>query len=510
MAVLSHLGPTRADVAAIGDTVLVGLRLVGAAMLVPATVALLAGDVTSASALVLGAAATVVVTAPLRSRLRRRGRLTWTQAFTATGIGWLLAAVAAAVPLWLSTHYARPVHALVEAMAGLTTTGATLVSDLDHLPLGINLWRHELHVLGAVAVYLVIATIRLRGETMVATSTVAEAGEHRILPRHGRSLRDAVLLVGGWSAVGTVVLTVLALVAGATPGRAVLHGVTLATSAFTTGGFTLTSASAGALHATSIQVALAVLMVAGATSLVLHRVARARHLRLVHRELDVRVLVLSATGLLAVCYLGLARAGVHDTVQGFVGQGLFTMIAAHTTTGMSAVPPQVIATGWGDLAPAALVAAMAVGGMSGSLSGGVGTLRVGLIAKGLVRDVRQLLLPESALVIERYHQRRTHRLTDQHVRASATILLLFMAAVFGGAVVELSTTSSGTLPEALFSATSAVSTTGLSVGFVGTSTPDIAIVTSGLLMWFGRLEFLAVLAGFGLVARGLPGVGGTR
>ena len=510
MAVLSHLGPTREDVAAIGDTVLVGVRLLGATMLLPAVVALAMGDVNSASALLLGAAATVIVTGPLRNRLRRRGRLTWTQAFTATGIGWFVAAVAAAVPLWLSTHYARPVHALVEAMAGLTTTGATLVSDLDHLPVAINLWRHELHVIGAIAVYLVIATIRLRGETMVATSTVAEAGEHRILPRHSRSLRDVALLVGGWSAVGALVLTILALIAGATPGRALLHGVTLATSAFTTGGFTITSASAGALHATSVQIALAVLMIAGATSLVLHRVARARHMRLVHRELDLRVIVLSGASLLGVLLLVLTRADVQDTVSGMVGQGLFTMIAAHTTTGMSAVPPQMIASSWGDLAPAALVAAMAVGGMSGSLSGGVGTLRVGLIAKGLVRDVRQLLLPESALVIERYHQRRTHKLTDQHVRASATILLLFMAAMFGGAVVELATTSSGTLPDALFSATSAVSTTGLSVGFVGANTPDLAVATSGLLMWFGRLEFLAVLAGIGLLARGLPGVGGTR
>ena len=508
MAVLSHLGPTRQDVAAIGDTIVTGVRVVAAAMLLPAVVAVVLGDPNGASALVVGAAATVVATAPLRDRLRRSGRLTWTQAFTASGLGWLVAAVAAAVPMWLSPHYARPVHGLVEAMAGLTTTGATLVSDLDHLPVALNLWRHALHPIGAVAILLVIATIRMHGETIVATSTVAEAGEHRILPRHGRSLRDALMLVGGWSLVGAVTLVALAAAAGATPGRALLHGVTLASSAFTTGGFTVTSASAGALHAGSVQLVLAVLMIAGATSLVLHRSAATRRMRRVYGELDVRVIVASSGLLLTVLLLGLARAGIHDTVQGMVGQGLFTLIAAHTTTGMAAVQPQIIATGWGDLAPAALVAAMAVGGMSGSIAGGVTTLRIGLITKGLVRDVRELLLPESALVIEHYQQRRTHRVTDQHVRAAATVLLLMMAAIFGGAIVELATTSSGSLPEALFSATSAVSTTGLSVGFVGPSTPDVAIGTSGLLMWFGLLEFLAVLAGLGLLARGLPGVGG--
>lgn len=510
MAVLSHLGPTRQDIAAITDTIVVGVRVAAVAMLVPAAVAVGLGDLTGASALVVGAAAAAIVTSPLRSRMRRRGRLTWSQAFTSAGLGWLAAAVVAAVPLWLSTHYARPVHAAVEAMAGLTTTGATLVSDLDHLPVAINLWRHALHPIGAVAILLVIATIRMHGETFVASTTVAEAGAHRILPRHGRSLRAALLLVGGWSLAGTLVLTGLALVAGATPARALLHGVTLATSAFTTGGFTLTSASAGALHAGSVQLVLAVLMIAGATSLVLHRAAAARRLRRVYRELDIRVIGLTSAVLLAVLLVGLARAGIHDSLQGMVGQGLFTLVAAHTTTGMSAVPPQLLATGWGDLAPATLVAAMAIGGMSGSIAGGVSTLRVGLIAKGLIRDVRKLLLPESALVLEHYHQRRPHKLTDQHVRASATTVLLLMAAIFAGAIVELATTSSGSLTEALFSATSAVSTTGLSVGFVGPSTPDIAVLTSGLLMWFGRLEFLAVLAGLGLLARGLPGVGGTK
>ena len=509
MAVLSHLGPTRQDVAAIGDTVAVGVRAVAAMMLLPAAVGLAVGDLTTASALVVGAAASVVVTSPLLAGRGRPGRLTWSQAFASAGLGWLAAAAAAALPLWLSPHYARPVHALVEAMAGLTTTGATLVSDLDHLPVTLNLWRHLLHPIGAVAILLVIATIRLHGETMVATSTVAESGEHRILPRRGRSLREAVVLVAGWSTVGTIVLVVLALLAGATPLRALLHAVTLATSAFSTGGFTLTSASAAALHSTAVRVVLAVLMIAGATSLVLHRAVATRRMRQMHRELDIRTIAVSSAVLLVVLVLGLSRARVHDTIAGMVDQGLFTLVAAHTTTGMSAVPPQVIATGWGDLAPAALVAAMAVGGMSGSIAGGVSALRVGLIAKGLVRDVRRLLLPESALVLEHYHQRRPRQVTDQHIRASATILLLLLAAVFGGAIVELATVDGGSLTEALFSATSAVTTTGLSIGF-GPDTTDLTVATSGLLMWLGRMEFLAVLAGVGLLVRGVPGVGGRR
>lgn len=510
MAVLSHLGPTRQDVLAIAHLLVTAVRLIAAVMAGVGVLGLVLGDLNSAAALLVGSATGVLVTAPLRAGPRPSRRLTWPQAFSAAGLGWAVAAAAAAVPLLLSAHYARPVHALVEAMAGLTTTGATLVSDLDHLPVALNLWRHTLHPLGAIAILLVIATIRLHGDTMVATSAVAEAGQDRILPRHSRSLRDAIGLVAVWSVLGTAVLSVAAAAAGTTPGRAIMHGVMLATSAFSTGGFTPTSASAGALHSVGVQVVLAVLMVAGATSLVLHRGAWTRRLRRVYLELDVRVLVVSGAGLLLLLLLGLARSGVQDSIPGLVSQGLFTLIAAQTTTGMSAVPARMLANGWGDLAPATLVVAMGVGGMTGSVAGGVGTLRVGLIAKGLVRDVRRLLLPESALVIERYHQHRARTLTDQHVRAAATVLLLMVVSVFAGAVVVLSTTPDAPLREALFAVTSAVTTTGLSVGLIGPTSSEATLLVSGALMWLGRLEFLAVFAGLGLLARGLPGVGGRR
>lgn len=507
MALLTHLGPTAADTRAVAALVGAVCRTLAVAMLVPAVVGVVLGEHRSASALVLGASVAWIVG---RWPGRPESRLTWSQAFTAAGLAWFVGALVAAVPLALSGHHHSVLQAFIEAMGGLTTTGALFVEDLDHLSVSMNLWRHMLHPLGAVAALLVVATIRQRGETLVSDSTVAEAGEHHVLPRTYRSLRAAGGLVLVWSAVGTLVLLPLAVAAGASPGRALLHAVTLATSAFSTGGFTLTSASAGALHAVSVQLVLMVLMIAGATSIVIHRALWARRADRVRGELDVKVAAVSAFVLGSVVLLGLARAGAQRTVEGLIGQGVFTTIAAHTTTGMTAGPGELIATGWGDLAPAALVTAMAIGGMGGSIAGGVGALRVGIITKGVVRDVRALLLPESAVVVETYKQSRRRRLTDEHVRAAATVLLLTLAGIFAGAVVELATTSRGDLPEALFAATSAVSTTGLSVGFVGPDASAAPLVTTGLLMWFGRLEFLAVLASIGLLARYVPGVGGRR
>ena len=505
MALLTHLGPTAADTRAVAAIVGGVGRALALAMLVPAAVGIALGEHRSASALVIGACVAWLV-----GRVPRppASDYTWSQAFTSVGLAWLVGSLLAAVPLLLSGQHDGWLPATVEAMAGLTTTGTTYVEDLDHLPVSMNLWRHALHPLGAAGMLLLIATIRQRGETLISTTTVAEAGEHHVLPRPGRSLRAAAGLVLVWSVLGTLVLVPLLVATGVDGGRAVLHAVTLATSAFSTGGFTLTSASVWGLHSAWVQLVLAVLMVAGATSLIIHRALWARRADHVRRELDVQVGIVTVTALGLVVLLGLARAGIHTEAEALLRQGVFTTIAAHTTTGIAAAPGRLLATGWGDLAPAALVAAMAIGGMGGSIAGGVGTLRVGIIAKGVVRDIRALLLPESAVVVETYQQSRRHRLTDQHVRAAATVVLLTVVAVFAGAVVELATTTSGDLPEALFAATSAVSTTGLSLGFVGPDVSDAALVTTGLLMWFGRLEFLAVLASLGLLVRYVPGVGG--
>lgn len=507
MAVLSHLGPTAQDTAAIVAGLGLVARIVAWTMVPLAVLAAVLGEHRDASALTVGAGTGIVI-GHLLQRGRWPGSFTWPQAFTLAGGAWAVGAGVAAVPLALSGHHGTMLQALVEAMAGLTTTGAVLIDDLDHLGTAMNLFRHTLHVLGAIGILLVIATIRQRGETLVSTSTVAEAGDHHVLPRRGRSLRAAAGLVAVWSVLGTLVLVPLALAAGVTPGRAVLHAVTLSTSAFSTGGFTLTSASAAALRSPAVQVVLVVLMTAGATAIVLHRALWAKRIRFVRRELDVRIAVVSGVVLLTVVLLGLARTGTFTTAEGLARHGVFTLIAAHTTTGFTSGPGRLLVTGWGEMAPAALVAAMGIGGMGGSIAGGVGTLRVGIIVKGVVRDVRRLLLPENALVVESYQQSRRHVLTDQHVRAAATILLLTLGAVFAAAVVQLAVTPEGDLPEALFAATSAVTTTGISVGFVGPDTGWVPLATTGMLMWLGRMEFLAVFAAAGMLLRYVPGVGG--
>lgn len=495
------------DVRIIGVSVarlVVGL---GLAMLLPFALALLLGDLNDASALLVGAAVAVGGGSLVLWRLAERGTSRWSQGFATIALAWLVGSLIAAIPLYLSGHYGSYLDATFDGMAGLTTTGLSLVQDLDHLGASMNLWRHLLHVIGGIGIVVAVLTLFVRGDAQVATSNVPRERHERIVPNVLRTGRTVGTVVAAFAAVGIPALVLATLVAGLPLHDAVFHGVTLFASAFTTGGFAPTSASVAFYHSPVVEVVLLVLMMAGALSFAIHLELWRGDREEPRRNIEVQTFAISLGVLMTVVAIGLGRAGTFTDAGPLFRQGIFMAIAAHTTTGLSVTPGRLLATDWGLIAPAALVAAMTLGGTAGSTAGGIKTLRVGLIAKGVVRDIRRVLLPESALVVQTYHQRRRHRLTDGHVRAAATILLLFLFTVLAGAMIPLFYAEGADLQTAMFESASAVSNTGLSVGIL---TPESSVPQKLfylLQMWMGRLEFLAVFALVGIAvttARGRP------
>jgi len=467
---------------------------VGVAMLPALAVGVVVGAWNDVAALGVGAGAAIALGSIGVRWLRSRTPLTWTHAFITMAWGWLAATAIAAVPLYLSGQYGSYLDASFEAMSGLTTTGLTLTQDLDHLGLAMNLWRHSLQLLGGLTILISIQALFARSSDGLATVHIPEHRDERVLPNVRRTVRWAALITGGWAVAGGGSLVVAALLAGHSPRRALVHAATIFSSAFTTSGFALTSASIGLHHATSLEIVTAVVMLAGALALGLHQQLWRGPRRGVHRDLDASTFVISLAVLAVLSILGLARAGAFAGTEALFRHGVFTIVSAHTTSGLTVGPARLIATDWGPMAPAALVAAMTVGGLASSASGGVKAVRIGLIAKGIVGEVRRVLLPESALVVTTYQHRRRHRLTDAHVRAASTILLLFLLASLGGAMALQLITGDIDLTEGLFAATAAVSNTGLSIGVVQPGAPvPVKLLLAGL-MWIGRLEFLAVFA----------------
>ncbi|MTV26569.1 TrkH family potassium uptake protein [Nitriliruptoraceae bacterium ZYF776] len=479
--------------------VVLGLSLV---MLVPAVVALALGEWNSLTAFVIGAATCALLGALAEIRLASRRSLTWAHGMVTVALAWLLGAVLAAIPFHLSGHYDDLLASIFEGMSGLTTTGLSVINDLDHTTISMDLYRHLLHFAGGQGIIIVVLSLLAAGGAKIGTLYVSEARDERILPNFIRTARFIFRVAATFLVVGTSALVVTLVLSGFSLDRAIYHGVNLFLAAFDTGGFSPMQASMSYYHSAWLEGLVVTLMLAGAISFGLHFHLWRGDPREVARHIETRTLAITCGVLFTVVCFGLLRAGTYDGVEPLLRKGLFTLVSAVSSAGYQVNDGATYLTDWGVLAPAALVAAMAVGGMASSTAGGIKAIRVGIAAKTLVQDVRKLLQPESALVVSTYHAGKRRILRDQTARAATSVLLLFVVTYLIGALIGLSY-GDYDITQTLFESVSATSNIGLSIGVTSPDMPRGLMAVYIVQMWLGRLEFVAVFALLGyLVALG--------
>ncbi len=487
------LRPGVADLQLIGyylGKVITGLGLM---MTLPALLAAVRSEWNSLTALVAGASVCFLIGAITELRLSTRRPLSWSHGAVIVALAWLVGAVLVAMPLYLSGHVADPLDAIYEAMAGLTSTGSSVLQDLDHLSWSMHTYRGLMHFAGGLGIVIVVLSLLSAGGARIGTLYVSEARDERILPNFIRTARFIFLVAGTYLVLGTLAYTVSLITAGLAPVEALLHGVNLFFSAFATGGFTPTSQSIGYYHSPAVESVSVVLMLAGSLSFGLHYQLWRGQRRELLRNLETRTLAIVVGALGALTMFGLVRSGTYDDTIALVRKGFFTLVSAQSSTGFTTANGTEFVTDWGVLAPAAIVGAMALGGMASSTAGGIKAVRVGITFKGLIADIRRILLPESALVVSTYHSQRRRILRDDQVRAAITVLLLYIATYLAGAVVALFY-DQWDVNEAIFESVSQAANGGLSVGIISPEMPKLLQAVYVVQMWLGRLEFVAAFA----------------
>ena len=478
------------------------LLVTAAFVALPLAWALIGREWAPASSFVLTAGAFAFLGVLASRRRPAEPRLDWSHGMVVVALTWLVVPALGSVPLALSGHFANPLDAGFDAMSGLTTTGLSLLQDLDHLAPSLNFWRHLLHFMGGQG--MVLAAVAVFAGGVGLSLFYGEAREERFLPSVGSTGRfiwwaGAVHLVFGVAVLGSVAYFAL----GFTPLRSLFHGLLVFFAAFDTGGFAPQSTSIGYYHSAVFEAATAVFMVAGAMSFGLHYALwrGPRRLRSL-RNLETRTLAFTLFLTAGLAFLGLAALGLYRSVPALARQGMFHVLSAHTGTGLATVPSSELVQ-WGGLAFAGIALAMALGGMAASTAGGVKALRVGLALKMLKDQVKAVLLPDRAVISQAYYQGGRKRLTPALAQAVLLVSLLYVALYLLGAGVGLA--YGYPLQDALFESVSASANVGLSAGITAPAMPVALEVTYILQMWLGRLEFVAVFALVGFLAAAVRG-----
>jgi trk system potassium uptake protein TrkH len=217
---------------------------------------------------------------------------------------------------------------------------------------------------------------------------------------------------------------------------------------------------------------------------------------------NIEVISFAVTTLLAtaLAVYGLKSTGVYTDAIGLFRRVVYNVLSAHTTTGFGSIYARQFALEWGGLGITVMVIAMLIGGSACSTAGGIKGLRIGIIFKGIISDIKKLVSGENSIKVVKYHHIKDLVLDDAVFRSSAAVALLYLILFAGGVI--LSTAYGYPLAESAFEVASVSGNVGLSIGIISAQMPTLMKWYYMMAMYLGRLEFISVLALIGLMFKG--------
>jgi trk system potassium uptake protein len=418
------------------------------------------------------------------------------EGFLVISLTWLFAAGLGALPYVFSgeDQISSPLDAYFEAMSGFTTTGATVLTDLEALPDSLLMWRQLTQWLGGMGIIVlalaVLPRLRVGGRQLLEhelpgpefeqmTSRIRDTARRLWALYIALTLAMvAVLIAFAWTGVDERM----------SPFEALAHAFTT----LPTGGFSTEARGAEAFGAASQWVIAAFMALAGANFALLYRAFVRAQPRPLFRDEEFRLYatILALGSLVLIVELwseGVARG------EEAVRAGVFQFVSMMTTTGAASTDFNL----WPLFTAVVLVAAMMFGGSAGSTAGSVKVVRHLLIGRMLRRELDQTVHPE---VVSRVRLNGVP-VDERILRAISSFVLLYIGVFAVGTLALMADGARIDLDLRLIDAVGAAATTlgnvGPAFGFagpMGSFDPfsGISKAVMIVLMWLGRLEIIPV------------------
>lgn len=395
---------------------------------------------------------------------------------------WVLAAGLAGVPFVL-IGVLDPVSAYFEAMSGLTTTGATSISDLEVLPKSLLFWRAMNHWIGGIGIIVIFVALLPQiasGAVYLFNAEVTGFSNSRILPR----IRTTAIALFYIYLLLTIILTGILRGMGMSVYDAVYH----ACSCIATGGFSDYNASVAHFKSPMIEYALSLFMVLAAGNFAVYYQVTQNGLKALWEDLEFKIYVV-----MVLCFTVAIAVNIILTngysIEGGFRSALFHVASFASTTGFVADDYDK----WPSFARMMLAVMFFTGGCAGSTAGGIKICRLIVLVKTVAAELRRTLHPQMLLSVY-YSKVRLSMATVTNIGR------FFFMYIFVVALLTLVTTASGVAPEeAIFGVASCLASVGPAFGSIGatgtyTELPAGAKIAMALGMLLGRLELFTALA----------------
>ena len=403
------------------------------------------------------------------------------EGFVVVGLSWLLMSAFGALPFVLAGDIPHYIDALFETVSGFTTTGASILTDVEAMSRGCMFWRLFTHWVGGMGVLVFIAAILpISGEHYIHVMRAEVPGTtvSKLVPRARKTARILYLIYLGLTLSEALFL----LVGGMSFYEAILHAFATAG----TGGFSTRGLSIGAFDSVYIETVIATFMLLfGCNFNLFYLILLGQGLAVLKSE-ELRVYL----SIIALSVLVIAL-NIMGSVGGFL-EGLryayFQVTTIISTTGFSTCDFDR----WPELSRWILVLLMFVGGCAGSTAGGLKVTRIIILFKSYLCELKQFILPTRVKRI--WFEGKA--VDDQTVRSVLIFFETYMAVI--GLSVLLLTLDGRDLTTNLTASIACISNIGPGLNLVGPmgsyaffSVPSKLVLSLEMLL--GRLEIFPVL-----------------
>ena len=348
------------------------------------------------------------------------------------GISWIVLSAVGCLPFWISGEIPVFVDAFFEMVSGFTTTGASILSDVEALSKGILYWRSFSHWVGGMGVLVfLLAFTGGKGQGFTMHLLRAESPGPDVGKLVPKMRSTAVILYIIYIAM--TILNIIFLVIGDMP---LFEAVCTALGTAGTGGFGIKNDSMGS-YSPYLQNVTTIFMILFGINFSCYYLLLLRQFKSVFGDEELKTYIGIILGSIVLIVLNLLHVGYYSTLEETIRHAAFQVGSIITTTGFSTTDFDL----WPSFSKTLLLCLMVVGASAGSTGGGLKVARLLLLVKGLRRNIRQMLNPRKVEVVRNNGNVVSEQILDNtNAYLAAYVLILFI--VF--ALISLDGFSAGT------------------------------------------------------------------
>lgn len=365
------------------------LGVEGAVLMIPAFVSLIYGEKSGVSFLIVGAVLGIIFLLFGR-KPPESTRIYGKEGFVIVGLAWILWSLFGALPFYITGSIPNYIDAFFETVSGFTTTGSTILQDIEALPMGISFWRSLTHWIGGMGVLvfvMMITSLDDKNSMPLMRAEMPGPDTDKLVPKARYTAR---ILYGMYFAL-TAMEVILLMAGGMNLYDALLHSFSTAG----TGGFSNRNASVSFYDSAYIDGVITVFMILFGVNFNLYFVLLIkRGWKSVVKNEELRAYLGIIAASVAVITVNILN--MYGNVMHAFRYASFQVASIITTTGFYTADYEL----WPELSKVILLSLMFIGACAGSTGGGIKVSRFVILCKSIRQEIKKILHPNAVTVVK--------------------------------------------------------------------------------------------------------------